>query len=49
MHLNRSDWKHLFELRDALQPEDRAILRKLIKRVEELEQLVRVRGRRTGG
>lgn len=35
------EWKKLFELRDDLDGEDRALLRKLIKYVEALEQELR--------
>lgn len=35
------EWKKLFELRDDLEGEDRALLRKLIKYVEALEQEMR--------
>jgi len=35
------EWKKLFELRDDLEGEDRTLLRKLIRYVEELEQQLR--------
>jgi hypothetical protein len=40
--VNPDEWKKLFELRDDLtDPEDRRLLRKLIKYVEQLEQRMR--------
>lgn len=39
--LHPDEWKKLFELRDDLDGEDRALLRKLIKYVEHLEQTMR--------
>ena len=41
MHIRPDEWKKLFELRDDLDGEDRALLRKLIKYVEALEQELR--------
>lgn len=35
------EWKKLFELRDDLEGEDRTLMRKLIRYVEELEQQLR--------
>lgn len=35
------EWKKLFELRDDLEGEDRTLLRKLIRYVEQLEQDMR--------
>jgi hypothetical protein len=35
------EWKKLFELRDDLEGEDRTLVRKLIRYVEELEQEMR--------
>ena len=41
---NPDEWKKLFALRDDLMdPEDRGLLRKLIKYVEQLEQKMRAR------
>lgn len=39
--LHPDEWKKLFELRDDLDGEDHALLRKLIKYVEHLEKRVR--------
>ena len=39
--LHPDEWKHLFALRDDLDGEDRAMLRKLIKYVEHLERTLR--------
>jgi hypothetical protein len=40
--VNPDEWKKLFELRDDLMdPEDRRLLRKLIRYVEQLEQDIR--------
>ena len=40
--MNPDEWKKLFELRDDLMdPEDRRLLRKLIRYVEQLEQDIR--------
>jgi hypothetical protein len=42
--MNPDEWKKLFALRDDLMdPEDRGLLRKLIKYVEQLEQKMRAR------
>lgn len=41
MQIRPDEWKKLFELRDDLDGEDRALLRKLIKYVEHLEQALR--------
>ena len=41
MQIRPDEWKKLFELRDDLEGEDRALLRKLIKYVEALEQELR--------
>ena len=41
MQIRPDEWKKLFELRDDLDGEDRALLRKLIKYVEALEQELR--------
>ena len=41
MQIRPDEWKHLFELRDDLDGEDRAALRKLIKYVEHLEKTLR--------
>lgn len=39
--LHPDEWKKLFELRDDLDGEDRALLRKLIKYVEHLEKTIK--------
>lgn len=41
MQIRPDEWKKLFELRDDLDGEDRALMRKLIKYVEALEQELR--------
>ena len=41
MQIRPDEWRKLFELRDDLDGEDRALLRKLIKYVEHLEQTMR--------
>ena len=41
MQIRPDEWKKLFELRDDLDGEDRALLRKLIKYVEHIEQEMR--------
>ena len=41
MQIRPDEWKKLIELRDDLDGEDRALLRKLIKYVEHLEQAMR--------
>lgn len=41
MPLRPDEWKNLFELRDDLDGEDRALLRRAIKYLEKLEQKVR--------
>jgi hypothetical protein len=41
MQIRPDEWKHLFGLRDDLEGEDRAVLRKLIKYVEYLERTLR--------
>ena len=41
MQIRPDEWKKLFELRDDLDGEDRALLRKLIKYVEHIEQRMR--------
>ena len=41
MQIRPDEWKKIFELRDDLDGEDRALLRKLIKYVEHLEQTMR--------
>ena len=41
MQIRPDEWKKLFDLRDDLDGEDRALLRKLIKYVEHLEQTMR--------
>ena len=41
MQIRPDEWKKLFDLRDDLDGEDRALLRKLIKYVEYMEQTVR--------
>ena len=41
MQIRPDEWKHLFALRDDLDGEDRAMLRKLIKYVEHLERTLR--------
>ena len=41
MGMRPDEWKQLFELRDDLEGEDRTLLRRLIKYVEELERAVR--------
>ena len=41
MQIRPDEWKKLFELRDDLDGEDRALLRKLIKYVEYIEQEMR--------
>lgn len=41
MQIRPDEWRKLFELRDDLDGEDRALLRKLIKYAEHLEQSIR--------
>lgn len=41
MQLRPDEWTNLFDLRDDLDGEDRAILRRAIKYIEYLEQRVR--------
>ena len=41
MQIRPDEWKKLFELRDDLEGEDRALLRKLIKYVEHLESEIK--------
>jgi hypothetical protein len=41
MEIRPDEWRKLFELRDDLDGEDRALLRKLIKYVEHLERTLR--------
>lgn len=41
MEIRPDEWRKLFELRDDLDGEDRALLRKLIKYVEHLERTMR--------
>lgn len=41
MQIRPDEWRKLFELRDDLEGEDRALLRKLIKYVEHIEQEMR--------
>ena len=41
MQIRPDEWKKLFELRDDLDGEDRALLRKLIKYVEYLERTIK--------
>jgi len=41
MQIRPDEWRKLFELRDDLDGEDRALLRKLIKYVEHMEQTIR--------
>lgn len=41
MQIRPDEWKKLFELRDDLDGEDRALLRKLIKYVEHLERTIK--------
>ena len=41
MQIRPDEWKKLFDLRDDLDGEDRALLRKLIKYVEHMEQTIR--------
>lgn len=41
MQIRPDEWRKLFELRDDLDGEDRALLRKLIKYVEHLEQTIK--------
>ncbi len=41
MQLRPDEWKYLFDLRDDLEGEDRAALRRLIKYVEYLERTIK--------
>lgn len=41
MQLRPDEWKHIFDLRDDLDGEDRTVLRKLIKYVEHLERTIK--------
>lgn len=41
MQIRPDEWRKLFELRDDLDGEDRALMRKLIKYVEHLEQTIK--------
>jgi hypothetical protein len=41
MEIRPDEWRKLFELRDDLEGEDRALLRKLIKYVEHMERTLR--------
>lgn len=41
MQIRPDEWRKLFELRDDLDGEDRALLRKLIKYVEYLERTIK--------
>lgn len=41
MQLRPDEWKYLFDLRDDLDGEDRAALRRLIKYVEYLERTIK--------
>lgn len=41
MQIRPDEWRSLFALRDDLDGEDRALLRKLIKYVEHMEQTIR--------
>lgn len=41
MQIRPDEWRNLFELRDDLDGEDRALMRKLIRYVEYLEKRVR--------
>lgn len=41
MQIRPDEWKKLFELRDDLDGEDRALMRKLIKYVEHLERTIK--------
>lgn len=41
MQIRPDEWKKLFDLRDDLDGEDRALLRKLIKYVEHLERTIK--------
>jgi len=38
--VTRDDWKQLFELRDDLGDEDKALMRKFIKHTEKLERVI---------
>ena len=39
--MTRDDWKNVYELRNDMEdPEDRALLRKLIKHTEKLERAI---------
>jgi hypothetical protein len=38
--ITRRDWKGIYELRDDLDDEDKAVLRKLIKHTEKLERAI---------
>ena len=38
--MTRDDWKQLFELRDDLEDEDKALMRKFIKHTEKLERVI---------
>jgi len=41
MQIRPDEWKHLFNLRDDLDGEDRVVIRKLIKYTEYLERTLR--------
>ncbi len=41
MDIKPDEWRHLFALRDDLDGEDRAMMRKLIKYVEHLERTIK--------
>lgn len=41
MQIRPDEWKKLFDLRDDLDGEDRALLRKLIKYVEHIERTIK--------
>lgn len=41
MQLRPDEWKYIFELRDDLEGEDRAAIRRLIKYVEWLEKSIK--------
>lgn len=39
--MTRDDWKNVYELRNDMEdPEDRALLRRLIKHTEKLERVI---------
>jgi hypothetical protein len=44
MQIRPDEWKKIFELRDDLDGEDRALMRKLVKYVEHLEQTIKRAG-----